>query len=185
MTHSESPLHEVLTFWFEELTPGDWFKGGEELDATIRERFSALHARVAANEFWRQRIDSRMLLAEVIVLDQFSRQIYRDSAQAFAYDGQALAFAQQAITAGFDVEYSADEKQFLYLPFMHSESARIHEDALVFFEALGNEESLKFEKIHQDIIDRFGRYPHRNKALGRETTAEEADYLAHNQEAFF
>ncbi len=185
MKMTETALEEVLTFWFEELTPEDWFKGGEELDARIRERFSTLHAQVVANEFWRFRVDARLLLAEVLVLDQFSRQIYRDTAAAFAYDGQALALAQQAIALGFEAEYSAVEKQFLYLPFMHSESPAIHEDALLFFKALGDEESLKFEHIHKDIIDQFGRYPHRNEALGRTNTPAEAEYLANNHEAFF
>jgi len=185
MTHSESHLHEVFTFWFEELTPEDWFAGGEELDATIRERFQELHTQVAANEFWRLRSDARMLLAEVIALDQFSRQIYRDQGQAFAYDGHALALAQQAIEMGYAADYTNVEKQFLYMPFMHSESPAVHVDALLLFETLGNEEALKFEHIHKDIIDQFGRYPHRNEVLGRKSTPEEEVYLANNQEAFF
>lgn len=185
MTYEDNALGEVLRFWFEELTMEDWFSGDRNLDATITERFADLHTRVAAGEFWKHRTTPQSYLAEVIVLDQFSRNMYRDTPQAFAYDGQALTLAQHATAANFDNQLSESERMFLYMPFMHSESAVIHTEALKLFEALGNKEALKYEKIHKDIIDRFGRYPHRNETLGRESTPEEADYLEHNHEDFF
>ncbi len=178
-------LGEVLRFWFEELTPEQWFAGGEELDAKIKERFSDIHTQVAAGEFWEYRTDAHAYLAEVIALDQFSRQMFRGSAEAFAYDGMALTLAQHAIAAGFDQQLDQSERQFLYMPFMHSESKQIHAAAVPLFESLGEPEVIKYEHIHKDIIDQFGRYPHRNQMLGRESTAEETDYLANNQESFF
>ncbi|MFN3188317.1 MAG: DUF924 family protein [Candidatus Paceibacteria bacterium] len=182
---NDNPLNEVLEFWFVELSPEDWYSGVKEVDEEIARRFAGLHKHVAANEFWRYRDDSKSLLAEVIVLDQFSRQLFRDSGEAFAYDRQALSLAQQIIIGGLEQSFSKDEKQFLYMPFMHSESKAIHVEALVLFESLGDAESLKFEKIHKDIIDRFGRYPHRNESLGRTSTTEEVEYLKENQESFF
>ena len=185
MKYEQLQLGEVLRFWFEELTPEQWFAGDEELDATIKERFSDIHAQVAAGEFWQYRTDPYSYLAEVIVLDQFSRQMFRGTGQAFAYDGMALTLAQHALQANLEQQLDQAERQFLYMPFMHSESRVIHEAALPLFESLGNPEALKYERIHKDIIDRFGRYPHRNERLGRESTSEEKDYLANNQEDFF
>mgnify|MGYP000848083764 CR=1 FL=1 len=185
MKYEQLKLGEVLRFWFEELTPEQWFAGGEELDQRIKERFSDIHAQVAAGEFWQYRTEPHSYLAEVIVLDQFSRQMFRGSAHAFAYDHMALALSQHAIAAGFDQKLDQAERQFLYMPFMHSESKLIHAAAVSLFESLGEPEVLKYEHIHKDIIDQFGRYPHRNETLGRESTAEETDYLTNNQEAFF
>lgn len=182
---NDNPLNEVLEFWFQELKPEDWYSGAKEVDEEIARRFAKLHTQVAHNELWRYRDDAKSLLAEVIVLDQFSRQLFRDSGEAFAYDGQALALAQQVMAGGQEQHFTKDERQFLYMPFMHSESKAIHAEALVLFESLENEESLKYEKIHKDIIDRFGRYPHRNERLGRQSTKEELEYLENNQEDFF
>jgi len=184
-TTDNYPLEVVIKYWFEELTPKDWFSGAPEIDEQIRERFGELHKQVAANELWRYRDDARSILAEVIVLDQFSRQLFRESGEAFAYDGQALALAQQAIANEYNKDFSLAEKQFLYMPFMHSESKAIHVEALSLFESLGDGQALKYEQIHKDIIDRFGRYPHRNEVLGRTSTPEEIEYLANNQEDFF
>lgn len=183
------PIHEdlqdVLNFWFNELTPKDWYSGDASVDTKISDRFVELHIRVAANEYWRSRTSSDGFLAEVIVLDQFSRNMFRGTPKAFAYDGQALLLSQTAIAAGHDKAMSAAQKQFLYMPFMHSESKVIHVEAMHLFEALGNQENLSYEKIHKDIIDRFGRYPHRNEVLGRQSTPAELDYLATNHESFF
>jgi len=178
-------LQKVLTFWFEELTSEDWFKGGESLDSLIRDRFTGLHTEVAAGEFWRERGNVKSLLAEVIVLDQFSRNMFRGDVHSFAFDSLALTLSQQAISAGLDKDLPLEQRSFLYMPFMHSESKSIHADGLTLFESLGIEETLKFEKIHKDIIDRFGRYPHRNKVMGRKSTKEELEYLSSNHEVFF
>lgn len=185
MQNNELKLGDVLEFWFEELGSDDWFSGGEQIDEKIKERFEGVHKAVAAGEYWKFRVTPDSYLAEVIVLDQFSRNLFRATPQAFTYDGQALTLAQQAIAAGFDTELPVQERMFLYMPFMHSESKLIHEQAVPLFESLGLEENIKFEKIHKDIVDQFGRYPHRNKTLGRESTPEEIEYLEQNNEAFF
>jgi uncharacterized protein (DUF924 family) len=178
-------LAAVLAFWFTERTEDDWFAAGAELDAEIRERFGELHSRVGAGEFWRERTGAQAYLAEVLVLDQFSRHIYRGSGWAFAYDGMALTLAQHAIALGHHQHLAQLERLFLYLPFMHSESRAIHGEAVTFFESIGHPKSLEMEHIHKDIIDRFGRYPHRNAALGRVSTTAEVKYLANTEEAFF
>lgn len=178
-------LQKVITFWFEESSKDDWFKDAKKRDEEIRERFEELHGRIVAGEFWKELSSAHAYLAEVIVLDQFSRQMYRGSSLAFAFDALALSLSQHAIAAGYDKDLSPDERLFLYLPFMHSESRAVHVEAVKLFESLGDENSLKYEQIHKDIIDRFGRYPHRNATLGRESTPEEIDYLENNQEDFF
>jgi uncharacterized protein (DUF924 family) len=185
MKTNELQLGEVLEFWFEELTKKEWFGGGPELDELICKRFASVHAAVAAGEYWKYRSTPESFLAEVIVLDQFSRNMFRDTPEMFAYDPMALTLAQQAILAGYDTELPPEQRAFLYLPFMHSESPLMHIEAMRLFEALGSDEHLKYEKIHKDIIDRFGRYPHRNETLGRKSTAEEKEYLANNDESFF
>ena len=113
----------------------------------------------------------------MIVLDQFSRNIYRDDARAFAADPMALALAQQAVALGVDQSLPSAQRCFLYMPYMHSESRWVHERAVPLFESLGQPANLDFELKHKAIIDRFGRYPHRNALLGRESTAEELAFL--------
>lgn len=174
----------VLDFWFKELSEEQWFSGGEAIDVLIAERFADLHQSVAQNECAHWRETAEGALAEILVLDQFSRNIHRGSAAAFACDGQALALAQVAIARGFDRAVEQG-RGFFYMPYMHSESKVIHQTALELFTSLESEEHLKFEIIHKEIIDRFGRYPHRNELLGRMTTPEEAAYLAENEHGFF
>ncbi len=167
----------VLDFWFHELEPRQWWAKDAELDALISERFGSLHERACRAELDEWRSAPRGRLAEVIVIDQFSRNIHRESARAFAADGMALVLAQEAVAGGHDAELSANEKAFLYLPYMHSESARIHEEAVRLYSAPGLENNLEFEHKHKVIIDRFGRYPHRNAILGRNSTPEEIEFL--------
>lgn len=116
-------------------------------------------------------------MAEIIVLDQLSRNLYRNSSLAFAQDSLALALAQEAITLKLDAALPPIQRSFLYMPFMHSESKLIHQYALKLFEDLGNPINLDFEQRHKEIIDRFGRYPHRNQVLGRNSSQEELDFL--------
>ena len=170
--------NSVIQFWFEEISPGQWFKGGPALDETLRRRFGYLLASARCGELaaWRSTPQGR--LAEIILLDQFSRNIYRGTADAFSADVLALVLAQEAVRAGCDRELSADMRAFLYMPYMHSESAKIHEEALRLFNQPGLEKTFAYEVEHKAIIDRFGRYPQRNKALGRESTSEEAQFLA-------
>jgi uncharacterized protein (DUF924 family) len=168
---------EVIRFWFDELDASCWWTKSDELDATICGRFGATHTAAVAGELeaWRQSAEGR--LAEVIAIDQFSRNIYRDRAESFAWDSMALALAQEAIRAGADQELAVERRAFLYLPFMHSESLAIHERAVELFSQPGLENNLDFEHKHKAIIDRFGRYPHRNEVLGRESTPEEIEFL--------
>ena len=167
----------VLQFWFNELTPAQWFKKDLEMDQVIVARFAELHTRVAQCESYSWRDTPHGRLAEIIVLDQFSRNMYRDNARAFGYDALALALAQEAVVAGADDELSAQERSFLYMPYMHSESKAIHALALSLFNQPGLENNLDFEIRHKAIIDRFGRYPHRNAVLGRASTDEEIAFL--------
>ncbi|ABC27115.1 uncharacterized protein conserved in bacteria [Hahella chejuensis KCTC 2396] len=168
---------DVLRFWFEELSPADWFRKSDELDRRIAERFGPLLTAARAGELSHWRNEPRGRLAEVIVLDQFSRNIFRDQAESFAADNLALALAQEAVRAGADKELGDEEKSFLYMPYMHSESAVVHEEAVRLFSQPGLENNLDFEHRHLAIIKRFGRYPHRNAILGRESTPEELAFL--------
>ena len=170
---------DVLRFWFEAHGAADWWGAKPEFDREIAERFAGTHARLAQGEgvVWRDGPGGR--LAEIIVLDQFSRQLYRSDARAFATDGMALVLAEEAVAGRYDVGLSEDQRGFLYMPFMHSESVLIHEMGRPLFAALGNADGyLKSCDQHLAVLRRFGRYPKRNKALGRISTPEELAYLA-------
>lgn len=168
----------ILNFWFEEIRPASWWKKDAALDGLIADRFGALLGRACAGELHAWRESAQGALAEIIVLDQFSRNIFRDHARAFAQDAQALALAQEAVRRGLDLQLPASRRHFLYMPWMHSESRLIHEEAVPLFTALGDRSALDFEMQHKAIIDRFGRYPHRNAMLGRASTPEETAFLA-------
>jgi len=167
----------VLRFWFEELSEQDWWRKDPALDQRIADRFGATLVAAARCELCAWRGSARGRLAEVIVLDQFSRNIHRDTGAAFANDALALALAQEAVSRGCDGELSAPQRAFLYLPYMHSESPLIHAQAVRLYAQPGLEQNLDFERRHKAIIDRFGRYPHRNALLGRASTPEEIDFL--------
>ena len=171
---------EILTFWFETLSQSDWFKKDASLDEIIKRRFYNHLIEASRGELHYWRVSPQGRLAEIIVLDQFGRNIYRESPRAFENDVLALVLAQEVVRGGHDLNLSPLERSFAYMPYMHSESRMIHEDALKLFTALGLEESLKFEEMHKEIIDRFGRYPHRNKVLGRNSTQEEINFLEHH-----
>lgn len=168
---------DVLRFWFDETPPAQWWRRSDEFDARVRERFGLLHAAVARAERWRWRSSPEGRLAEVIVLDQFSRNLHRDSPLAFACDRMALALAQEAVATGADQALPPTRRAFLYLPYMHSESLVIHDEAARLFTQPGLEDNLRSEGQHRAILERFGRYPHRNAALGRVSTPEEEAFL--------
>lgn len=171
-------MHEaVLAFWFDELEPKQWWQADPAVDERIGARFGDTLARAARSELYNWRETPRGRLAEVIVLDQFSRNIHRGTPAAFAQDPLALALAQEAILAGATAALTPIQRNFLYMPFMHSESPLIHRWAEQLFRDNGLEENHRFELRHKEIIDRFGRYPHRNAILGRESTREELDFL--------
>lgn len=167
----------ILNFWFDEIDPGMWWKKDNAFDQTIATRFGGLLQAAARSELDAWRTTARGRLAEVIVLDQFSRNVYRDRPEAFAQDAMALALAQEALRSGAQDSLGLAERSFLYMPFMHSESLVIHERAMELFAEPGMEDSLDFERRHQAIIQRFGRYPHRNDILGRASTHEEREFL--------
>ncbi|WP_163558861.1 DUF924 family protein [Halomonas sp. NO4] len=167
----------VLDFWFRELAPAQWFRKDPALDAEITQRFGALLAAAQQGELWPWRRAAQGRLAEVIVLDQFSRNVHRDTPDAFAADPVALVLAQEAVGQGLDRPLTTLQRAFLYMPYMHSESLAIHDEALRLFDQPGLEENLRFERRHRDILERFGRYPHRNAILGRESTPEELAFL--------
>lgn len=174
---TETP-QSVLDFWFTELTPKQWFVKDPEVDQTVTERFAGLHLALSRQvpPEWRASAEARLAL--VIVFDQFPRNIYRGSPLAFATDSLGLKAAKAAIALGSDAAVSEDRRIFFYLPFEHAETLADQERAVALCEALGNETYLDFARQHQDIIQRFGRFPHRNSILGRTSTPEEEAYLA-------
>ncbi len=167
----------VLDFWFTELTAEQKFKRDEAVDADIRKRFGAIHAELAQGVPPSWKADPPALLAAIIVLDQFSRNLYRDDARAYAQDAKALALAKEAIRVGWDGGMSGDEKQFVYMPLMHSEELADVERCVALMHEAGHAEGEAFARRHAAVIARFGRYPARNADLGRKTTEEEADFL--------
>jgi len=170
-------FEEILKFWFEEIEPKMWWVSDQEFDERIRDRFSALHQQAAQGELFAWRESTKGRLAEIIVLDQFSRNIYRNTPLAFAQDPVALVLVQEAIAVNADKALSSLERSFLYMPFMHSESRLIHEWAEKLYRDNGLQGNYEFELKHKAIIDRFGRYPHRNAILGRTSSAEEIEFL--------
>lgn len=171
-------MHQtVLHFWFEEVSPAQHWKVDPEFDQLIAQRFGPLHERAVRAELYDWRAHALGRLAEIIVLDQFSRNLYRNRPRAFAADPMALALAQEAVALKADLELAAEKRAFLYMPFMHSESPLIHQTAERLFRDNGIPNSYDFELKHKAIVDRFGRYPHRNTILGRQSTPEEVAFL--------
>lgn len=177
MSLSNYSAEDVLDFWFAPAHQTHWFSRSTAFDDRIRQQFAALHHQAAQGELWSWRTNAEGRLAEIIILDQFSRQIYRDQAQAFAQDAMALALAQEAISQRLDQQLDPVQRRFIYMPLMHSESLIIHQRAYVLFQRLGDDTTFEFEKQHQAIIQRFGRYPHRNAILNRQSTEEEQQFL--------
>lgn len=168
---------DILHFWFEELTPAQHFTKDAALDAHMRERFGATLEAAARDELRHWRTDTPGRLAEIIVLDQFSRNIHRNTPRAFAQDAQALARARELVALGGDRELPLPRRSFVYLPYEHSEVLAVHAEALPLFSQPGLEEDLRYLHLHTEILRRFGRYPHRNAALGRASTPEELAFL--------
>jgi len=168
---------DILDFWFQETPSEQWFTSDPQFDATIRERFTEVWQQASRAELsgWRSSIRGR--LAEIIVLDQFSRNIGRGTPVAFAQDAMALVLSQEATRTSEFAELTQQENNFLLMPMMHSESTVIHQAAECLFRKYGSEESYQFELKHKAIIDAFGRYPHRNEILARPSTPEEIAFL--------
>lgn len=171
----EEWIGEVLDFWFRQLSQRDKFAKSDSIDADIGRRFGDLYDRLARE--LPAPASARGALAAIIVLDQFPRNMFRGSAKAFATDGAALALSEAAIEQGFDRALSAEERQFLYMPFQHSEDRAIQARSVDLFARLGDADVLEYARRHCEIIERFGRFPHRNPTLGRESTEEETRFL--------
>jgi uncharacterized protein (DUF924 family) len=169
-------IDEVLKFWFEELQSAAWFTKDAAIDAQIRNRFERLHEQLSQGDI-QVPATPRAYLAAVIVLDQFSRNMFRGTAKAFASDAKALAFASRALDAGFDREMTKEQRQFLYLPFMHSEELAVQMRCVELYAAFDDAELMKYATEHRDIIERFRRFPHRNAALARESTPAEIEFM--------
>lgn len=157
----------VLRFWFDEVGRDRWWQGGADLDLLCRDRFADLHAELRQLPPEQFLGDARTALAAVILFDQLPRNMYRGHADQFMTDALALAVAEGAVERGFDRQLSTVERGLLYMPFQHSESLRDQRRSLALFTALGDPEQLHYAKLHHDIIERFGRFPHRNAILGR------------------
>ncbi|GGA99692.1 DUF924 family protein [Agarivorans gilvus] len=175
---------ELLDFWFEQLEPKQWFAVDEQLDQQITQQFLPLLKQARAGELFTWRQAALSSLAEIILLDQFSRNCFRGSAKAFSNDPLALCLAQQAVAKGYDKQLAMHQRAFIYMPYMHSESLLIHQQAERHFAQEGLEQQYQFELKHKQIIERFGRYPHRNELLGRSSSPAELAFLAGPDSSF-
>ncbi|MEE2691875.1 MAG: DUF924 family protein [Pseudomonadota bacterium] len=172
----EPTAAEIISFW-REAGPKQWFRKDDAFDGLIRTRFEAAHHRAARGELTEWAEGAEGALALVLLLDQFPRNLYRGSAHAFATDGLARRIADRALARGFDQQTEEALRIFFYLPFEHSEDAGDQARSLRLFERAGDDEYTRYAKLHAEIIERFGRFPHRNDMLGRISTKEETDYL--------
>ena len=194
-------LDEILNFWFSKMVKPLWFKKSADFDREIKQRFFDTYqlAKTGASAKWCN--DSHDLLALIIVLDQFPRNMFRNTSQAFATDKQAVELAKYAISNNYQQNLSPEEQAFLYMPLMHSENKKDQAKCVELFTKLGREDNLKFAVKHQEVIARFliqslmgetpktalyrfGRFPHRNEALGRESTPEEKEFLTQPGSSF-
>ena len=174
----------ILHFWFTELGPKQHFAKDVTLDEAIRTRFGRVLEAATQCELFAWRTSAEGRLAEILVLDQFSRNVFRDTPQAFAQDALALVLAQELVANGQDRNLPLEQRSFAYMPYMHSESALVHAQAVSLFSQPGMEDNLRFELLHKAIIDRFGRYPHRNAIVGRSSTAQELAFLSEPGSSF-
>ena len=168
---------EVVGFW-RDAGYEKWFARDDAFDAEFERRFHQAHLAAARGELEAWLASSEGALALLILLDQFPRNCFRGCAHSYATDGLARSYARRAIDAGFDLQVETALRMFFYLPFEHSEAMADQERAMELFAQIGDDELMKYAGLHRDLIARFGRFPHRNKALGRESTQEEIDYLA-------
>lgn len=174
----------IIEFWFSEIKPESWFKKDEDFDQLLVKRFGKLIHSASQAELYTWRASAEGRLAEIIVLDQFSRNVFRDTPGAFSNDSMALALAQEAVALQQDQQLEPEQRSFLYMPYMHSESLLVHDQAVDLFTRLGRESTLDFEIRHRRIIEEFGRYPHRNKILGRHSTVAEIEFLTRPGSSF-
>jgi uncharacterized protein (DUF924 family) len=167
----------VLDFWFRDIDSQLWFDSSDEFDERIRQGFLELHGKVAASDA-AELSGARTLLAAIIVMDQFSRNMFRGTARAFATDRAARRLAERIIAERLDLVMTSAERYFVYLPFEHSEDREHQQLAVRLIEPLGDASWTRFARMHQATINRFGRFPHRNRVLGRTCTDDEVAFLA-------
>ena len=167
---------EVLDFWFRELGEESWFRPSSDVDQRIRGRFLGVHDRIVASDA-RGLAGARPLLAGIVVIDQFSRNMFRDMPRAFAADRIARRLAQQVIAGGLDLVMTRAQRHFVYLPFEHSEDPEDQTLAVRLIEPLGDDSWTRHARAHRQMIERFGRFPHRNAMLGRTSSREELEFL--------
>jgi uncharacterized protein (DUF924 family) len=171
---------DVLTFWFEDTQPAQWFQVNADFDALIKERFADAYEKAAAGIFDDWKGDADGCLALCILLDQFPRNMFRGTALAFATDSRALVIAKYALSKGFDQVLSPVKRRFIYLPFEHSENYNDQRKCVELFEKMKKDDPLGYDYAmrHLKVVEKFGRFPHRNKILGRMNTPEEEEYLS-------
>lgn len=181
--HPVNPI-DIIDFWFMEVDPRMHWRKDFAFDQLIAKRFMKIYKKAAAGELagWRTAPEGR--LAEVIVLDQFPRNMFRNTPTAFATDPLALALAQEAVAGGFDQSLPPNQRRFLYMPFMHSESLEVHASARGLFETLAHQATLDSELRHYAVLEQFGRYPHRNAILGRASSPAETTFLQGRRSGF-
>jgi len=179
MTHSKTPDEAVslLDFWLDEIGPKRWYAQDDALDATIRERFEPLWRKARGNKLGGWAETPRGALALLILLDQFPRNMFRGEGLAFSTDKRALRIAKQAVAEGHDLEIAIPERQFFYLPYMHSEDLTDQHACVALIAERGPQGNLFHARAHRAVIERFGRFPYRNAALGRENTPAEQAYI--------
>ena len=173
-------VDDVLHFWFDTLRPAQWWNAAPEVDAAIRVRFASLLDTMRDRPPAAGDLSARGHLAAVIVFDQFPRHLHRGSPRAFASDALALALTLDAIDRGLDTSLTPAGRQFLYMPLMHSEDADLQDLSVAMFGRLGDRRALRSATTHRDTVERFGRFPYRNEALGRQSTADERNFLDEN-----
>lgn len=176
---------EIIDFWFDPQHTSLHFAENEDFDEKIRGRFLQTWEKAAEGLLVEWRKDIKGRLAEIIVLDQFSRNLWRNDIRTYTQDKMAIALAQEAVNHPDYDKLSKAEKKFILLPFMHSESLELHDWANKYYEELGDEELIYFEKLHRDVLEEFGRYPYQNKDLGRESTPEELKILEEKKDGFY
>lgn len=175
MTLTPAQATDLLTFWFEDHGRDDWFGGGPAFDVEIRERYQSLYEAHRADDAADHLATPVTALAAILLFDQMPRNLFRDDGRAFATDPLAREIARGVLEHGWEERLTAEGRQFAYMPFMHSEDMADQDRSVALFEGLGNDEATAFAKKHRDVIARFGRFPHRNAALGRDTKPDEQE----------
>jgi len=167
---------DVISFWFEEISPKQQFVKDEKFDAEIKRRFGPLHASLKedASSF---SDTPQGALAAILVFDQFSRNMFRGSGKAFETDPLALSIAKNLIARGWDKNMPINQRTFVYMPFMHAETVEAQEQSVALFKVLGTSSNIEYAIKHRDVVKKYGRFPHRNKALNRTSTAEETAFI--------